>query len=203
MSRCIRTVQSRLRIWVLQTGFVDAPILSLTSHDIRVLYVMPCPFPRVHRESFVWGNSRNWRHSRLIRALCRKNCFFNMSWNIQRPEGVRGIEPPEAQPCISHEQLLSNRDGETDRDDFGNYFVFDDLFLCPPAVKIEISDFRMVYPCSFIFKRLLGVLSLPISRCSFGAKALAKRTQKGPREQRNNARFVLGYLSSILPRSPL
>ena len=37
------------------TGIVDTLILSLTSPDIRVLVdrnVMPCPFPRVHRESF-------------------------------------------------------------------------------------------------------------------------------------------------------
>ena len=37
-----------------------------------------------------------------------------MSWNFQSPEGFRGIVPSEAQPSISHERLLSNRDGKTD-----------------------------------------------------------------------------------------
>lgn len=38
-----------------------------------------------------------------------------MSWNIQRPDIVGGMAPSEGQPYMSHEQLLSNRDGETDQ----------------------------------------------------------------------------------------
>ena len=37
-----------------------------------------------------------------------------MSWNIQRPDGVGGMTPSQGQPYMNHEQLLSNRDGETD-----------------------------------------------------------------------------------------
>lgn len=51
-----------------------------------------------------------------------------MSWNIERSDGVGGMAPSEGQPYMSHEQLLSNRDGETDPQ-LSRLFIVVDLSL--------------------------------------------------------------------------
>lgn len=126
-----------------------------------------------------------------------------MSWDIQRPGGDQGMPPSVVQPCISHEQLLSNRDGETDRYNLGVYFGFSTTFFFVCGLRGENRDFQTVYSSSFVLKLLLEVLKAENSYCSFGAKTLAKGTQTRPREQRNYARFVCGHLSFIVSRSLL
>lgn len=61
-----------------------------------------------------------------------------MSWNIQRPDGVGGMAPSESQAYMSHEQLLSNRDGETDKSCALPGYLFSSTF--PFVLGLEIKN---------------------------------------------------------------
>ena len=82
-----------------------------------------------------------------------------MSWNIQRPEAARGMVASGNQLSMSHEQLLSNRDGETDRYILEDIIlVFGDLFFVYELER-RITEFWMIYPDSFVLISLFEVLS--------------------------------------------
>ena len=97
--------------------------------NIRVLHVMPCPYPRVQRRVFYKEtHDRNTRRLNVIRVSCKNHCLCNMSWNTPSSGGFQAMAPSEAQPCMSHEQLLSNRDGKLSlhrlEDFFGSRWPF-------------------------------------------------------------------------------
>ena len=123
------------------TFVVDTPNLSLTSPASGFFVSCRAPFQGftgrvLYEETEELADTRN-----LIRVLHKKNCFFDMSWDIQRPGGDQGMPPSVVQPCISHEQLLSNRDGETDRYNLGVYFGFWTTFFFVFGLRGENRDF--------------------------------------------------------------
>ena len=52
-----------------------------------------------------------------------------MSWNTPSSGGFQGMAPSEVQPYMSHEQLLSNRDGKLSLHRLEDFLVQDDFFF--------------------------------------------------------------------------
>ena len=89
---------------------------------------------------------------------------------------MQGMAVSESQPSMSHEQLVSNRDGEIQRFNHEYYFGFSATFLFVCALERGLSDFQRLFPVRVIFESFLLTLNVFHLRFSSGEKAVAKRT---------------------------